>query len=128
MLKMTTILTIKIEELPPTSDLKMLDYWLIFGLVVPFLEVILRTVLECLSCSCDIFEGKVASKVAGEGKTEKEVKGTGLVQGVSSSGQAALAWVGTTKVAPEQVLRDIFFTKSHSSHQDLTDRQNKNTG
>ena len=110
MLKMTTILTIKIEELPPTSDLKTLDYWLIFGLVVPFLEVILRTVLECLSCSCDICEGKIArkSKVAGEGKTEKEVKGTGLVRGVSSSGPAALVWVGTAKVAPEQVLCDIF--------------------
>ena len=46
MLVMTTIFTSKIEELPPTSDLKMLDYWLIFCLVVPFLEVILRTVLE----------------------------------------------------------------------------------
>ena len=85
-------------------------FWLIFGLVVPFLEVILRTVLECLSCSCDICEGKIArrSKMAGEGKTEKEVKGTGLVQGVSSSGQAALAWVGRAKVAPEQVLCEIF--------------------
>ena len=46
--------------------------------------------------------------MAGEGKTEKEVKGTGLVQGFSSSGQDALVWVGTAKVAPEQVLCDIF--------------------
>ena len=31
--------------------------------------------------------------MAGEGKTEKEVKGTGLVQGVSSSGQGTrLGW------------------------------------
>ena len=92
---MTTIFTSKIEELPPTSDLKMLDYWLILDLVVPFLEVVHRTVLECLSSSCDICEGKVArrSKVAGEGKTEKEVKGTGLVQGVSYSGQGTrLGW------------------------------------
>ena len=66
--------------------------------------------------------------MAGEGKTEKEVKGTGLVQGVSSSGQAALAWVGRAKVAPEQVLCEIFQIKSHSSHQDLTERQNKSTG
>ena len=46
--------------------------------------------------------------MAGEGKTEKEAKGPGLLQGVSSSGQDALVWVGTAKVAPEQVLRDIF--------------------
>ena len=107
MLVMTTIFTSKIEELPPTSDLKMLDYWLIFCLVVPFLEVILRTAIECLSCSCDICEGKVTSKskMAGERTTAKERKGAGPVQQVSSSGKAALVWVGTTKVAPEQVLR-----------------------
>ena len=37
MLVMTTIFTSKIEELPPTSDMKMIDIWLIFCLVVPFL-------------------------------------------------------------------------------------------
>ena len=49
MLVMTTIFTSKIEELPPTSDMKMIDIWLIFCLVVPFLEVILRTLIECLT-------------------------------------------------------------------------------
>ena len=39
MLVMTTIFTSKIEELPPTSDMKMIDIWLIFCLVVPFLEL-----------------------------------------------------------------------------------------
>ena len=42
MLVMTTIFTSKIEELPPTSDMKMIDIWFICCLVVPFLEVILR--------------------------------------------------------------------------------------
>ena len=51
MLVMTTIFTSKIEELPPTSDMKMIDIWLIFCLVVPFLEVILRTTIECTNCS-----------------------------------------------------------------------------
>ena len=37
MLVMTTIFTSKIEELPPTSDTKMIDIWLIFCLIVPFL-------------------------------------------------------------------------------------------
>ena len=52
MLVMTTIFTSKIEELPPTSDMKMIDIWLIFCLVVPFLEVVLRTMIECLHCDC----------------------------------------------------------------------------
>ena len=56
MLVMTTIFTSKIEELPPTSDMKMIDIWLIFCLVVPFLEVILRTAIECVNCSCHICE------------------------------------------------------------------------
>ena len=34
MLVMTIILTSKIEELPPTSDIKMIEIWLIFCLVV----------------------------------------------------------------------------------------------
>ena len=54
MLVMTTIFTSKIEELPPTSDMKMIDMWLIFCLVVPFTAVILRTVIESLSCVCHI--------------------------------------------------------------------------
>ena len=52
MLVMTTIFTSKIEELPPTSDMKMIDIWLIFCLIVPFLEVVLRTIIECLHCDC----------------------------------------------------------------------------
>merc|ERR1712018_789767 len=60
MLGMTTIFTSKIEELPPTSDMKMIDVWLIFCLVVPFLEVILRTSIECINCNCNICEPKDA--------------------------------------------------------------------
>merc|ERR1712088_957799 len=56
MLVMTTIFTSKIEELPPTSDTKMIDIWLIFCLVVPFLEVIIRTAIECMNCTCQICE------------------------------------------------------------------------
>ena len=43
MLVMTTIFTSKIEELPPPSDLKMLDIWLIFCQLVPFTEMVLIT-------------------------------------------------------------------------------------
>merc|ERR1711894_584563 len=46
MLVMTTIFTTKIAELPPTSDMKMLDIWLIFCLFVPFSFSIIQTAIE----------------------------------------------------------------------------------
>ena len=52
MLVMTTIFTSKIEELPPTSDTKMIDIWLIGCLLVPFTEVVLRTIIEVFA-NCD---------------------------------------------------------------------------
>ena len=47
MLVMTTIFTSKIEELPPTSDTKMIDIWLIFSLLVPFSFTLVQTGIEC---------------------------------------------------------------------------------
>merc|ERR1712218_617206 len=101
MLVMTTIFTSKIEELPPTSDMKMIDIWLIFCLVVPFLEVILRTAIECVNCSCHICEPEEADKDKDKDKAGKEdrKKGIDLVQEESSG-----AWTLTgAKVAPQQV-------------------------
>ena len=100
MLVMTTIFTSKIEELPPTSDMKMIDIWLIFCLVVPFLEVILRTALECVNCNCHICEPEDTDKDK-EDKPRKEDQkiDADLVQEGSSA-----AWTLTgAKVAPQQV-------------------------
>ena len=47
MLVMTTIFTSKIEELPPTSDTKMIDIWLIFCLLVPWAFTLIQTAIEC---------------------------------------------------------------------------------
>ena len=47
MLVMTTIFTSKIAELPPTSDTKMIDIWLIFCLLVPFSFALIQTAMEC---------------------------------------------------------------------------------
>ena len=107
MLVMTTIFTSKIEELPPTSDMKMIDIWLIFCLVVPFLEVILKTAIECINCSCHICEPKDANKTKAEEEDKK--KGGEAIQG-ASSGEVTRVWVGTAaKVAPEQVETDICY-------------------
>ena len=46
MLVMTTIFISKMEGLPPTSDIKMIDVWLILCQMVPFAEVILLTAME----------------------------------------------------------------------------------
>ena len=98
MLVMTTIFTSKIEELPPTSDMKMIDIWLIFCLIIPFLEVILRTAIECLTCCCDICEAKeTEEETSREGGGEKNGSDFG-----SSSGGVALVGTGV-KVAPKQV-------------------------
>lgn len=101
MLVMTTIFTSKIEELPPTSDMKFIDIWLIFCLVVPFLEVILRTAMECMNCSCHICEPTEANKAKDEKEDKK--KGGDAIPG-ASSGEVTRVWVGTgAKVAPQQV-------------------------
>ena len=94
MLVMTTIFTSKIEELPPTSDMKMIDIWLISCLVIPFLGVILRTTVECLNCSCAICEGKGVSKSKPDGERNMRGERNEILQ----------VFVGTgAKVAPQQV-------------------------
>ena len=100
MLVMTTIFTSKIEELPPTSDMKMIDIWLIFCLVVPFLEVILRTAIECVNCSCHICEPEEADKDKEKkpGKIDEKIDAD-LVQ----EGSSALWTLTGAKVAPQQV-------------------------
>ena len=46
MLVMTTIFISKMESLPPTSDIKMIDFWLVFCQMIPFAEVVLLTAME----------------------------------------------------------------------------------
>ena len=46
MLVMTTIFISKMESLPPTSYIKMIDIWLILCQMVPFAEVVLLTGME----------------------------------------------------------------------------------
>ena len=46
MMVMTTIFISKMESLPPTSDIKMIDIWLVLCQMVPFAEVMLLTAME----------------------------------------------------------------------------------
>ena len=46
MLVMTTIFISKMDGLPPTSAIKMIDIWLVMCQLVPFCEVVLLTAIE----------------------------------------------------------------------------------
>jgi hypothetical protein len=48
MLVMTTIFTGLMDKLPPTAYVKMIDIWLIGGQLIPFIEVVLLTIIEQL--------------------------------------------------------------------------------
>ena len=67
MLVMTTIFISKMESLPPTSAIKMIDIWLIICQMVPFLEVVLLTAMEYNRK--DKKKGKKTKK-KGKGKTK----------------------------------------------------------
>ena len=70
MLVMTTIFISKMESLPPTSDIKMIDIWLIFCQLVPFAQVVLLTAIEYLR-----EEEKEKREVEKQGKGEVEGPG-----------------------------------------------------
>ena len=46
MLVMTTLFISVMEKLPSTAYVKMIDLWLIFGQLIPFMEVCLLTMME----------------------------------------------------------------------------------
>ena len=75
MLVMTTIFISKMEGLPPTSDIKMIDIWLILCQLVPFAQVVLLTAIEYLREE-EKEKGEVEKQGKGEveGPGEKEVE------------------------------------------------------
>ena len=79
MLVMTTIFIAKMDRLPPTSDIKMIDVWLVMCQLVPFCEVVLLTAIEYNSTG-EQDESKEETKINHHGKTrvvkldEKETK------------------------------------------------------
>ena len=77
MLVMTTIFISKMEGLPPTSDIKMIDYWLILCQLVPFVQVVLLTAIEFLKeedqeDNQEIEGIKLAEPTSDNGKNEEE--------------------------------------------------------
>ena len=48
MLVMTTIFISKMESLPQTSYIKMIDIWLLFNLIIPFALIMIHTYMDSL--------------------------------------------------------------------------------
>ena len=51
------------EKLPPTSYIRMVDIWLIFGQLIPFIEVALLTIMEQLNDPDEINHHGIAREV-----------------------------------------------------------------
>ena len=77
MLVMTTIFISKMEGLPPTSDIKMIDVWLVLCQMVPFAEVILLTAMEYFREEEDLKQNGnlMVMDVSAEEECEVEEKG-----------------------------------------------------
>ena len=73
MLVMTTIFISKMEGLPPTSDIKMIDIWLVLCQMVPFIEVVLLTAMEYNREDQAVVKGKTnLVKVAPQNYVEED--------------------------------------------------------
>ena len=75
MLVLTTIFISKMEGLPPTSDIKMIDIWLVLCQMVPFVEVVLLTAMEYqrdVLSSDDTDRERVAVASFSDGKQERK--------------------------------------------------------
>ena len=93
--------------LPPSSQIKMIDIWLIFCLGVPFLDVILSTAINTLiNCSCrvcDPQEKGVNEMVQSDEKEKADGEETSVERPPGEVMKGA--WLDDTvaKVAPQQV-------------------------
>ena len=62
------------EGLPPTSDIKMIDIWLILCQMVPFAEVVLLTAMEYNRDDIQREHGTIVMPIKDEGKNDSEKK------------------------------------------------------
>jgi hypothetical protein len=97
MLLLLTIFTAKIAELPPTSEVKMIDKWLVGCLLYPFIDVLLQILLVRLSKG----DTEEPDGGAGEGRGGPpspsplviQVEGAGQATGATEE-EASARWVG----------------------------------
>ena len=134
MLVMTTIFISKMEGLPPTSDIKMIDIWLIFCQLVPFAQVVLLTAMEFLREE-EKEENQVSSQEEWlwaeplddnqEGSVQFEVEGAvnpkeawtiATMKHSMTSFVPMLAVIGRFHVVERPTIKLIFFREESDSH------------
>ena len=64
------------DSLPRTSYVKLIDFWLIFNLLVPFIDILLHTVIDALRTYCSHDGSSI--KVHPRGKERDARKNNGL--------------------------------------------------
>ena len=134
MLVMTTIFISKMEGLPPTSDIKMIDIWLISCQLVPFAQVVLLTAMEFLREE-EKEENQVSSQEEWlwaeplddnqEGSVQFEVEGAvnpkeawtiATMKHSMTSFVPMLAAMGRFHVVERPTIKLIFFREESDSH------------
>ena len=132
MLVMTTIFTSKMQELPPTSDTKMIDIWLVYCLLVPFAFIVVQTAIEWYrdestlmkdggseSSGTSIFVVTSENDVLEEGKERINTKEPGGQMENHDSVLRQLCWAGWLKLfrnfKPCFLQNLLFFPFSHFS-------------
>ena len=115
MLVMTTIFISKMESLPPTSDIKMIDIWLILCQIYPFLQVVLLTIMEYYreeekdQRSNTLFV-EPSSAVHGKVAKSEQSKAGNLLDLVSKWRASILKTLGKLKTCPLCMPQKLFCT------------------
>ena len=93
MLVMTTIFISKMEGLPPTSDIKMIDIWLILCQLVPFAQVVLLTAMEYLREEEKVERKGDELEIATRRENGREITGNELEMEDDTGPKQLGAWV-----------------------------------
>ena len=99
MLVMTTIFISKMESLPPTSDIRMIDVWLILAQLLPFIEVVLLTAMEYFR----------ETDMVGKEEMDEHKENTGKETSRNESCIVALKFVGEQNLINTKSLMVISF-------------------
>ena len=91
MLVMTTIFISVMQMLPATAYVKMIDVWLIFGQLVPFLEVIILTAMEYVREGDGSGEEELTSQ-----KTDDDQADSDGVDADKQRGEKQMYWLKMT--------------------------------
>ena len=80
MLVLTTMFISVSQSLPKTAYIKMIDFWLIFNLLKPFVDIIIQTYIESLRVAEEINHHGTAINVEGKEEVKNLEKRSSIVK------------------------------------------------